>query len=177
MERARKSKKLNAEALWNYALRVLGQRAHSANEIRSKLLRRAESRADVDQTMLKLREYGFTDDRKFSEAFATARLQNEGFGRLRVLRDLQTKRVASDVAAAAIEKTLVGTDEPELIQRFLERRYRGKNLREHLREEKNLASAYRRLRTAGFTSSGSLKVLKRFASLAEDWEEPPESDV
>ena len=64
-----------------------------------------------------------------------------------------------------------------MIQRFLERRYRGKNLKEYLKEEKNLASAYRRLRTAGFTSSASLKVLKRFTQVSEDWEEPPEPDL
>jgi regulatory protein len=177
MGRARKPKKLNTQALWNYALRLLGQRAHSANEIRAKLLRRAELPRDVDETMVKLREYGLADDQKFSEAFAAARLQNEGFGRLRVLRELQTKKVASNIASNAVEKTFVGTDEGELIERFLERRYRGKNLKEHLKEQKNLASAYRRLRTAGFTSAGSLKVLKRFTRLDADWEEPPESDI
>ncbi len=145
-------------------MRALGQRAHSATELRQKLSRRAESPADVNAAMAKLREYGFADDQKFSEAFAASRLQNQGFGRFRVLRDLQSKRVAPAVAEDAVEKTFAGTDEPDLIQRFLERKYRGKDLAEFFKEEKNLASAYRRLRTAGFSSSGSLSVLKRYAS-------------
>ncbi len=164
-----KPKKLDGEALWEYALRVLGQRAYSANELRQKLSRRSESSADVTATMGKLREYGFADDTKFSEAFATSRLQNRGFGRFRVLRDLRSKRVSGNVAEAAVEKTFAGTDERELIQRFLERKYRAKNLEEFLKEEKNLASVYRRLRTAGFSSGNSLSILKRYAQKVEDW--------
>jgi regulatory protein len=57
-----------------------------------------------------------------------------------------------------------------MIGKFLERKYRGKDLRELFREEKHVASAYRRLRTAGFSSANSLRVLKRHASQASDLE-------
>jgi regulatory protein len=164
-----KPKKLDSGGLWDYALRVLGQRAHSANELRQKLSKRSESAADVTAVMGKLREYGLTDDTKFSEAFASSRLQNRGFGRFRVLRDLRSKRVSGNIAEAAVEKTFAGTNEAELIQRFLDRKYRGKKLEEFLKEEKNLASVYRRLRTAGFSSSNSLSILKRYAHQVEDW--------
>lgn len=167
-----KPKKLDAEGLWEYALRVLGQRAHSTGELRQKLLRRALSVADVDSTLAKLREYELTNDQKFSEAFATARLQNQGFGRFRVLRDLQSRRVGPTIAQRAVEKTFGDLDELALIQRYLDRRYRGKDLAEFLKEEKHLASAYRRLRAAGFTASGSLSVLRRYRHEAQDWSEP-----
>lgn len=169
-----KPKKLDREALWDYALRVLGRSAQSANDLRQKLSRRAESPADVQSAMTKLREYGYTDDRKFSEAFASSRLQNHGLGRFRVLRELQAKRVPQSVAEEAIEKTFEGTEELDLIQRFLDKKYRGKDLVEFLKEEKNLASAYRRLRTAGFTSGNSLSVLKRYARQIQDWNEVEE---
>jgi regulatory protein len=164
-----KPKKLDSGGLWEYALRVLGQRAHSANELRQKLSKRSESAADVAGVMGKLRDYGLSDDTKFSEAFASSRLQNRGFGRFRVLRDLRSKRVSGNIAEAAVEKTFAGTDEAELIQRFLDRKYRGKKLEEFLKEEKNLASVYRRLRTAGFSSGNSLSILKRYARQVEDW--------
>ncbi len=170
------AKKLDSEGLWEYALRALGQRAHSASQVKQKLLRRALSPSDVAAVMAKLREYGLTDDKKFSEAFAAARLHNQGFGRFRVLRDLQSKRIARNVADQAIEKTFSGTDEPTLIQRFLERKYRGKDLAAFLKEEKNLASAYRKLRLAGFTSNGSFSVLKRYTNSAQNWTEPAEEE-
>ncbi len=164
-----KFKKLNSEGLWEYALRALGQRAHSASELRQKLLKRAEAAIDVPPVMGKLQEYGLTDDRKFSEAFASSRLESRGFGRFRVLRDLRSKRVSGNIANAAIEKTFAGLDEADLIQRFLERKYRGKKLEEFLKDEKNVASAYRRLRNAGFSSANSLALLKRYAKQVDDW--------
>ena len=42
-------------------------------------------------------------------------------------------------------------------------------LDEFLKEEKNLASVYRRLRTAGFSSGNSLSILKRYTQQVEDW--------
>jgi regulatory protein len=167
-------KKLDPESLWNYALRALGRRAHSSQELKDKLARRAKSRDDVAATLRKLHEYGLTDDRKFSEAFAVARLENQGFGRFRVLRDLQMRRVAPATAQNAVDRAFSGKDEKRLAQQFLDRKYRGKNLREFLTEEKNLAAAYRRLRAAGFGSSASLAVLRGYTRRVEDWEEAEE---
>lgn len=159
----RNVKRLNTEDLWEYALRILAVRPHSEAELRQKLARRAAAPQDVAGTLARLREYGLADDQKFSELFAATRLQNEGFGRFRVLRDLRGKRVPSTVAEQAVSQAFAGTDEAELANNFLQRKYRGKNLTEFLSEEKNLASAYRRLRTAGFTSGVALSVLKRHA--------------
>jgi regulatory protein len=172
-----KAKKLDSGQLWEYALKALGQRAHSAGEIRQKLARRAENAADVAATMLKLREYGLADDKKFSEAFASSRLQNQGLGSFRVLRELRAKRVAEPVAATAVSNAYAGTAEAVLIDNFLNRKYRNKDLKEFLKEQKNAASVYRRLRTAGFSSSGSLDALKRYANGVEDWGEPPDDDI
>ena len=124
--------------------------------------------------MQKLREYGYTDDQKFSEAFASSRLQNEGFGRFRVLRDLQSKRVSSGVAKQAVGKIFEGADEKDLIEAYLARKYRSVVLHDFLQQDKNVASVFRRLRTAGFTSSASLAALKRHSQRAADWEEPPD---
>jgi len=171
-----KPKKLDENGLWSYALRTLGHRAHSANELKQKLARRARSPEDLTATLAKLREYGFTDDRTFSEAFAAGRLQNQKFGRSRVLRELQSKRVAPAVAERAVEKAFSGVDEQDLIEQFLARKFRGKSLPEFLAQEKNLAATYRRLRAAGFSSSRVFSVLKQYTSKAQDWSEVAEED-
>lgn len=162
--------KLNQAELWEYALRVLARRAYSAGEMKQKLALRAQSPAEVEATMSKLREYGFADDIKFSETFAGTRLRNQGFGRIRVLHELRSKRIPAAIATNAVEKAFDGTDELQLIQNFLERKYRGKNLNQFLQEKKNLASAYRRLRNAGFSSSASITILKRYARNTDDWD-------
>lgn len=169
-----KPKKYDADALWSYALRALGQRSQSTHELRQKLAFRAENPAVLQEVLKKLREYGFADDAAFSETFASSRLNNQGFGKQRVLRDLQAKRVPSAVAGQAVERTFAGTDEKELASQFLRRKYRGKDLPAFLKEEKNLAAAFRRLRTAGFSARVSLDVLRANAARSEDWEPPEE---
>ena len=172
----RRPAKLGEDALWDHALKQLSRRAHSANELKGKLLQRADEPATVAAVMRKLLEYGYTDDQKFSESFASSRLQNEGFGKFRVLRDLQAKRVSSCVAQQAVAKIFEDADEKELIDAYLARKYRSVVLHDFLQLDKNVASAYRRLRTAGFSSSATLAALKRHGQRAADWEEPPESD-
>jgi regulatory protein len=168
MAAARISKKLAPEALWEYALNALGVRAHSAAELKRKLLRRAQSPSDVDSVMAKLREYGMADDRKFSEAFAVSRRTNSGLGQFRILRELRARQVAPAVAERAVAEAFAGTDEQQLAEDFLLRRYRAKNLAIFLKEEKNLAAAYRRLRTGGFSPAASLAVLKKYNRQAEE---------
>lgn len=175
MASRRQPPKLDREQLWEYALRALGQRAHSASEIRQKLARRAAAFEYVSETMSRLREYGFTDDQRFSESFAASRLQNKGFGQRRVLRDLKAKRVSDQVATAAVESAYAGTDEAELIRAYLAKKYRGKNLRTMLADRGTLASVFRRLQGAGFSSAGALNVLRAYSNAPpEDWPEPEE---
>ena len=78
---------------------------------------------------------------------------------------------------AAAETAYSGADETALIEQFLERKFRGKNLGTLLQEEKHLASAFRRLRTAGFSAGGSIKVLKHYAAEAERLEELDEEET
>jgi regulatory protein len=166
----RTTKLLDQESLMNYALRLLGGRAYSMGELREKMRPRAEVLESIDAVIAKLKESGYVDDKKFAENYAAARLENEGFGKMRVLRDLRQRRVAPKLAEQVAERTFKSTDETELVEAFLKRKYRGKDLGPFLKEPKNLAAAYRRLRYAGFSSGGSIRVLKRYASQADELE-------
>ena len=178
----RKPKLLNLGELLNLAVRALGGRALSTGELREKLRRRAERPEDVEAVLGKLKDLGYLNDRRFAENYAAARLENQGLGKMRVLRDLRQRRVAGQLAEQVTEQTFEKTDEIELIEKFLERKYRGKQLRTFLKEEKNLAGAFRRLRYAGFSAGASIRVLKRYASQADELEslevdEPEEAGV
>jgi len=161
----------------NYALRSLGGRALSTGELRQKLRQRAELAGDVDPVLAKLKEAGYLNDRRYAESFAAARLENDGHGRGRVLRDLQVHRVAPKLAEEVVQGAFAGTDEVDLIEAYLNRKYRGKDLPVWLGEEKNLASAFRRLRYAGFSTGNSIRVLKRYAAKADDLEEAADSEA
>jgi regulatory protein len=161
--RERTPRRLDSEALFQYALRALGGRAHSAGELRQKLERRAERAGDVADVLARLKDCGYLDDKRYAEAVASWRLDRQGLGKARALSDLRKRRVAPSVAEKAVAKVYSEADEVTLVEAFLRRKFRGVALDAFLAEPKNLASAYRRLRTAGFSSANSLRVLKRFA--------------
>jgi len=163
----RSPRRLAEGELWEYALKALSVRAHSAGELRTKLVRRAERAEDVGPILTRLKEYGYLDDRRFAESFSTARLENQGFGKARVLSDLRRRRVAPSVAEKAVGAAYEGTDEIALIEAFLRRKYRKAALEKIFAEPKNLAAAYRRLRAAGFAAGSSIRTLKRFAAEPE----------
>jgi regulatory protein len=163
--------KLNQEALRNYALRALSQRGLSVSELRRKLQLRAEVTGDVDVVVGSLRSYGYVDDQRLSECIADVRAQSGTTGAQRVVRDLLKKRISPAVAREAVSQAFKNVDEPALIRDYLERKMRGKNMGEYLKEPKNLASLYRKLRVAGFSSPASIRVLKSFTSRAEELED------
>ena len=172
----RKARKLAAEALWEYALRALGGRAHSVSELREKLRRRSEQMADVEDVLVRLKRAGYLDDRKFAASYAESHLGSQGFGRGRALRDLRAKRVAPAVAELAVQEAYRDTDEVKLIESFLDRKYRKVTLKDYLAEPRHLHSAYRRLRLAGFSSANAVRVLKRYAEEAEALESLDDED-
>lgn len=136
-----------------------------------KLRARASDPADIEPTLARLKEYGYLNDERFAEAYATARRDNQGFGRFRVVQDLRKRRVAGGLAEKASATAFAEVDETTQALAFVERKFRGKDLT----EEKHLASAYRRLRAAGFGSGAAIAALKRFNARAEEIEEVEET--
>jgi regulatory protein len=176
MARPRKPRKLAAEELFEYAVKCLGVRAYSSGDLKSKLQMRAASPLDVDPAIARLKEIGYLNDRSFAESYASARVANEGFGRIRVLNDLRSRRVSGTLAEEAVEQALEGRSEAELIDAYIERRMPSVAAGGRIEDERKLASAYRRLRRAGFTTGPILSALKRLAARPELLEEPPEEE-
>jgi regulatory protein len=176
----KKPKPLDLNGLMNYAAQALSARAQSLNEMRTRLKRRAAKPEDVAEVLSRLKQAGLMDDSRFADSFANWRRENQGLGKARVVRDLMVRRVAPAVAQKAVDQAYAEVDETSLIESFLSRKYRGKNLGEILREPKHLASAYRKLRVAGFSSGNSIGVLKRYAAEAErlaEMEEETEEEM
>jgi regulatory protein len=163
-------RKLAADELWEYALRTLSRRALSAAELRTRLNRRAINHADIPDIIQRLQESRLLDDERFAESFAHSRRDVQGLGRMRTLRDLQARRVQPSLAQQAVEEAYRESDETQLIEAFLERKYRGKHLPTLLSDPRELAAAYRKLRYAGFSSSRSIQALKRHSTQADELE-------
>lgn len=133
---------------------------------------RAANPSDADGVIDRLRDIGYLDDRRFAENYAAARVENEGFGRMRVLNDLRSRRVQGDMAEQAVEHAIGDRSEAELIDAFIERRMHSIAVGGPIEDEKKLAAAYRKLRRAGFSSGPVLSALKRIAARPDALEEP-----
>lgn len=165
--RPRTPQRVDAEKLFAYAVKSLASRAQSIAELRAKLTPRAEHAADVDTVLGRLREYGYLNEQRFAENFVLARRDTDGLGRARVLMDLRKRRVAPQVAEVSVNAAYQDTDETVLIERYLRRKFRNADRETLFASDQELASAYGRLRRAGFSSGASVKVLKRFAKNPE----------
>lgn len=167
--------KLAPQELFEYAVGSLSRRAQSTAEVRAKLQARASETAAVDEVIGRLKEYGYLDEKRFAENFATSRLENDRLGRIRAMHDLRARRVAPPVAEAAVERAYAETDEMNLVERFIRAKYKNSPRDRLFQTDRELASAYRRLLRAGFRSGTVLRVLKRFAKnpdLLDSIEEP-----
>jgi regulatory protein len=182
VRKPKKVQKLAAEELFDYAVKLLAGRAASSAELAAKLRLKAERPDDVDTTIARLKELKYVDDARFAESFANARVENSGFGRMRVLSDLRARRVSSKLADRAVATAFEGRDESELIDAYIARRMptlaadrSAAEDEDRAAADRRMAAAYRRLRRAGFRSGDILAALKRLGAPA-DMEEPPEDE-
>ena len=129
-----------------------------------KLREKAANPDDIDPVLTRLKDYGYLNDKRFAEGFATSRLENAGFGQGRVVRELRGRRVAPALAENAVQQVYSETDEAALIESYLRRKYRTIEREGLFQQDKDLASAYARLRRAGFGSANSIRALKKFAA-------------
>jgi regulatory protein len=144
------ARKLSTEHQLNMsAQRALMRRAHSIHEMKQYLERRAENKDLIPAVIARLRELNYLDDARYALEFARhhARLRRQG--RYRIARDLRARGVPDRHIEAAIDAVFAETDEAVLVRARLKRRL------SHLRgklDQRKLASLYRSLLAAGFSS-------------------------
>ena len=168
--------KFDEPQLFEYAVRSLSARAATSDELRTKLRRRAASFPDIDTVIARLKDIGYLDDKRFAEMYTNLRVENDGFGRMRVLHDLRTRRVPPKLAERAVVTAFENKNELEMVAAYVERRMAVAVARGDLSDDKKLAAAYRKLRRAGFASGPILTVLKRYAKNPELLDETPAED-
>ncbi|MBI3667066.1 MAG: regulatory protein RecX [Acidobacteria bacterium] len=172
--RSRKPKLLDKAGLMDYAVRALSVRALTQAELRDRLRRRAARAADVPEVLARFKQAGYLDDRRFAETYSRLRRENQGFGKFRVLRDLRARRVAPQLAEKIVSEAFRDADEHALIEQFLRRKLRHAGALPQLDDPRRLASLYRMLLRAGFSSGKILESLRKL-SVQPEWVESLES--
>ncbi|PKQ38745.1 MAG: RecX family transcriptional regulator [Actinobacteria bacterium HGW-Actinobacteria-1] len=92
------------QALRDRALAVLAYRERSVSELRTKLLEDGYPPESVATTVSAFERSGLVDDVRFADSVARSAAGGRGLGRRRAERDLASRGVADDVAAAALDQ-------------------------------------------------------------------------
>jgi len=157
-QRSKKPKPIPDEkALYEIAVRALARKARSTGELRQLLARRNGTKQDIDAVIARLREHGYLDDARYARAFVSSRIENERQGARRVQRDLAARRVHPELIAKTIGTAYEDVDERELLRDYLRRKVR---LAKPPAKASAVASLYRRLLRAGFSSATIVKELQ-----------------
>jgi regulatory protein len=107
------------------AAKLLAAKQRSIEELREKLsTTRGATKAMVDEAIERLREYGYLDDAKFAQSYASLRLRERPIGRRRLQRDLWLKKVDKPTVEAALDEVFESTPEGDLIDRAIAKRVR-----------------------------------------------------
>jgi regulatory protein len=143
--------------LYDIAVRALMRRAHSVNEMKKKLERRASSKLLAQVVMARLKESGQLDDARYAKQFTRQRTEGRKQGKFRVARDLRARGVSDANIDAAIKESADEPAERSIIRSRIERKLR--SFRGEINDKK-LASLYGSLLRAGFPSDAIRRELK-----------------
>ena len=118
---------------------MLAAKQRSVEELRERLLEgRGATRANVEAAIERLREYGYLDDARFAQSYASLRVQQRPIGRQRLQRDLWLKKIDKKTADAALDEVFAVTPEAEMIDRAIEKRVRLRGKPKNRAEAKKL---------------------------------------
>jgi len=113
------------EHVFQRAAKLLAAKQRSVEELREKLsTTRGATKAMVDEAIERLREYGYLDDAKFAQSYASLRLRERPIGRRRLQRDLWLKKVDKQTVETALDEVFESTPEDDLIDRAIAKRVR-----------------------------------------------------
>ncbi|MFY9620918.1 MAG: regulatory protein RecX [Pyrinomonadaceae bacterium] len=107
------------------AAKLLAAKQRSVEELREKLsTTRGATKPMIDEVIARLRGYGYLDDAKFAQSYASLRLRERPIGRRRLQRDLWLKKIDKQTAETALDEVFESTPEEELIERAIAKRIR-----------------------------------------------------
>lgn len=107
------------------AVKLLAAKSRSIAELRELLLEgQGATKANVEEVLARLREYGYLDDERFAFGYASLKVRLKPIGRQRLKRDLALKKVPKETIDEALDLVYAETSETELIDRAIEKRTR-----------------------------------------------------
>jgi len=161
-------------ALYDAAIKILSRRAHSVSEMKKALIRRTADEDLIQKVIARLKQNGLVDDARYAKQFARQRTEIRHQGKYRVARELRARGVPDHHIETAVEETTANTDEAAQVRQRIDRKL--KFLRGEV-DDRKIASLYRSLLRAGFSSDTIRRELKRATTEDLPEIEPPDESL
>ena len=144
--------------VYEFALKLLGNRDYSEQELRSRLLRRGAAPEFCDQTVAKLKECHLLDEQRYAQKVYEAWLDKKVYGRLHLQAELLKKQVEPQYVPAIMAQFTGEQEEARALAAFavLARR---KDQKYDCTTEKGVAALVRYLTSRGFSAPAVHRVL------------------
>jgi regulatory protein len=151
------------EGLYEYAVGALARRMRTVAELKRLLRMRVEdAEAEYGQTLIelvirRLKDRGYLNDSQYAAYFSSLRRDNQKFGRMRVVTDLKSKGMHSDVIDKAVDAAFEGVSEEKQAREYLRKKRMVKP-----RDQKQAARIFRQLARSGFGTKTIFSILKKW---------------
>lgn len=158
-----KRKFYSENELYDYAIGALGRRMRTVAELKRLLRARVEeAESEYGQTLIdliirRLKDNGYLNDSQYAATFSALRRDNQKFGPRRVIIELKSKGMHSDLIGKAVDTAFEGVNEDRQAREYLRRKrlVRPKN-------QKEAARIFRQLIRAGFGTKTIFSILKKW---------------
>jgi regulatory protein len=144
--------------LYDSAIRILMRRAHSIHEMKQALARRCDDQSLIKKVLDRLKQEKLLDDVRYAKQFARYRSQSRKQGKFRIARDLRARGIPDRHIETAVAESSAESDESALVRQRVERKL--KTFRGEI-DDRKIASLYRSLLRAGFSSDVIRRELRR----------------
>lgn len=95
---------------WDRALKLLGRQESSVRRLRRKLVQRGYGSEEIEEAIVRLKDYGYLDDHRYGARWAEERLRRGPIGARRLRSDLESRGLDGDVAASLVRDLLPEND-------------------------------------------------------------------
>src|SRR3984957_11308111 len=123
-----KKKSYSEDELYEYAVGALARRMRTVAELKRLLRERVEdAESEYGKTLVeliirRLKDRGYLNDSQYAAYFSSLRRDNQKFGRLRVVTDLEAKGMHSDVIDKAVDAAYEGVSEERQAREYLRKK-------------------------------------------------------
>jgi regulatory protein len=157
----RAKKLFDENSLYEYAIGALGRRMRSVAELKRLMRRRVEpdelGEALVELVIAKLKDQRYLNDAQYASTYSSLRRENDKLGRRRVITELKSRGVHSEVIDKAVAGAYDGVNEETQARAYLRRKRLQKPA-----NQKQAARIFRSLVRAGFGTRTIISILKKW---------------